>query len=181
MSTETVPQFRLAQSSDMTRLLELVNNSISTNLKDYLLPEQVEASYELMGVDTQLIEDQTYFVAEADGQIVGCGGWSMRATLFGGNHTPGRDAKKLDPKKDGARIRGIYTDPNYLRRGIASKILILCNASAKRAGFKSLDLMATVSGEPMFIAHGFSVLEHLHVATSNGVKVPLARMRRQVI
>lgn len=174
-------QYRLADINDLGRLLELMQLSIRTNLAQYLKPEQVEASFELMGVDSQLIEDATYFVAEHNNQIVACGGWSQRATLFGGDHTFGRSPRKLDPLKEAARIRAMYTHPDFLHQGIGSAILEMSNQSAKRAGFKKLELMATVSGEPMYFARGFLVLERLMVATSSGVKVPLSRMSRQVI
>ena len=181
MTEKKAVQYRVAEINDLGRLVELMKLSIRTNLAEYLTPEQVEASFELMGVDSLLIDDATYFVAEHNNQLVGCGGWSARATLFGGDQTLGRSPRKLDPLKESARIRAMYTHPDFVQQGIASAILELSNASAKRAGFKHLELMATVSGEPMYFARGFVVLERLMIATSSGVKVPMSRMSRQVI
>jgi N-acetylglutamate synthase-like GNAT family acetyltransferase len=181
MTEKKEVQYRLAEINDLGRLVELMKLSITINLGEYLKPEQVEASFELMGVDSQLIDDATYYVAEHNNQIVACGGWSNRATLFGGDHTTGRSARKLDPLKEAARIRAMYTHPDFLHQGIGSALLELSNESAKRAGFKKLELMSTVSGEPMYFARGFLVLERLMIATSSGVKVPMSRMSRQVI
>ena len=146
----------------------------------YLPPEGVEASFEIMGVDTQLIEDGTYFAVEGEGRIVGCGGWSRRATLFGGDRSAGRDARLLDPAAEPARVRAMYTHPDQARRGVGRLILSLCEAAAAREGFRSLELMATVAGEPLYAACGFSVVERVAVPTSRGTPVPCARMRKAV-
>ena len=102
---------RLAAASDMEVLTALMNAAIRDLLPQFLSPEQVEASFAVMGLDTMLIEDGTYFVIEIGGELAGCGGWSRRATLFGGNHTKGRDARLLDPKTEPARVRAMYTSP----------------------------------------------------------------------
>ena len=141
---------------------------------------RVEASFEIMGVDTQLIEDGTYFVVECENRMAGCGGWSRRATMFGGDHSKGRDARLLDPASEPARVRAMYTHPDFVRRGIGRRVLSLCEAAAAHEGFRSLELVATVAGEPLYLACGFSIIERIDVPTSHGVTVPCARMSKPV-
>jgi len=172
--------FRFAELKDLDALHNLMDKSIRRYIGDYLSPEQVEASFEIMGVDTSLIRDETYFAAVHDNQIVGCGGWSRRATLFGSDHTAGRDARMLDPLTEPARIRAMYTHPDFGRQGIATTILSMCTGAARRAGFRNLELMATVSGEPLYAALGFSEIERIQISTSGGPKVPLIRMGRKI-
>lgn len=154
--------------------------SIRKLIGAYLDEARVEASFEIMGVDTQLIEDGTYFVVEDRGQIVGCGGWSRRATLFGADHSQGRDARLLDPSSEPARVRAMYTHPDFARRGVGRLVLSLCEAAAMREGFRSMELVATVAGEPLYLADGFSVVERIEVPTSTGVSVPCARMSKAI-
>src|SRR5260221_13814686 len=123
---------RLATPTDMPALQLLMTSAIRELLPQFLTPEKVEASFAVMGVDSQLIEDGTYFVLEEDGQIAGCGGWSRRATLFGHNHSAGRDARLLDPASEAARIRAMYTSPAFVRRGVGRQILALCEAAARK-------------------------------------------------
>ncbi len=133
-----------------------------------------------MGLDRQLIEDGTYFVIEDAGRIAGCGGWSRRATLFGGDHCAGRDARLLEPSLEPARVRAMYTHPDFARRGIGRQVLALCEAAAAREGFRQLELVATVAGEPLYAACGFTLLERIAVPTSRGVEVPCARMAKAI-
>jgi len=137
-------------------------------------------AWAIMGIDTQLINDGTYFVVELDGDIAGCGGWSRRATLYGGNQTPGRDSELLDPAVDPARVRAMYTNLAYARRGVGRLILSLCEAAAAAEGFTRLELMSTLSGEPLYYtACGFRPLEQVADATG-GAAVPLVRMEKPV-
>lgn len=154
--------------------------SIRKIIGTFLDQASVEASYEFMGVDTQLIEDETYFAVEINRQIVGCGGWSRRATPFGGDHTPGRDSRLLDPATEAARIRAMYTHPDFARLGIGRQVLSLCEAEAIKEGFHSLELTATVAGEPLYAAYGFAVVERIEVSTSKCVNVPCARMTKKL-
>ena len=169
---------RLATRADLAALESLMEASIRKFIGAYLDQARVDASFEFMGVDTQLIEDDTYFVVECEGRIAGCGGWSRRATLFGGDHSAGRDARLLDPATEPARVRAMYTHPDFARRGVGRLVLSLCEKAAAQEGFHSLELMATVAGEPLYLACGFFVIERLDVTTTKGVTVPGARMAK---
>ena len=176
MSAELVFTSRLARMEDVPRLRELMQASIGKLMDGFLDPRQVEASFAIMGLDTQLILDGTYFVIEQDGQLLGCGGWSRRATLYGGDHSaPLRDATLLDPAHDAARVRAMYTDPRYTRRGIGRRILALCEEAARSAGFARVELMATLPGEPLYRACGYREIERTG-SEVGGVRVPLVRM-----
>jgi GNAT superfamily N-acetyltransferase len=167
---------RLATTDDLTDLSALMKLSINQLQAGFLTPEQVKASHEIMGLDTQLILDGTYFLVESGDQIAGCGGWSRRATLFGGDQTPGRNAAVLDPAVDAARIRAMYTHPDFARRGVGSLVIRTCEAAAAEEGFKRAEMAATLSGEPLYLAMGYEVLEPFEGQTSRGVAVPLKRM-----
>jgi GNAT superfamily N-acetyltransferase len=173
--------YRLATLAEVPELRVLMDASIRTLIGAYLDPARVEASFEIMGVDTQLVEDGTYYLVECENRIAGCGGWSRRATMFGGDHSEGRDARLLDPATESARVRAMYTHPDFARRGIGRLVLSLCEAAAAREGFRSLELVATVSGEPLYRACGFSIVERFEVQTSRAVTVPLARMAKRIV
>jgi GNAT superfamily N-acetyltransferase len=128
-------------------------------------------------VDTQLIEDQTYFLIEAEGEIVACGGWSKRATLFGGDQAKTGADPLLDPSVDPARIRAFFVDPRMARRGLGRQLIAACITAAKVVGFKSLELVSTLPGEPLYLASGFAVTERFDLTLPEGVRVPVARMR----
>ena len=171
---------RLAVLEDVPVLKPLMDAAIGELLKPFLLPEQVAASFAVMGLDTQLIEDGTYFVIEAEGGIAGCGGWSRRATLFGGDHSAGRDAALLDPAQDAARVRAMYTHPAFTRRGIGRLVLDLCEGAAAREGFKRVELAATMAGVPLYRACGYTDIEAFESDTPSGVRVPLIRMGKRI-
>jgi GNAT superfamily N-acetyltransferase len=153
------------------------DDAIATLLTPFLPPEGVAASFEVMGLDTQLIADRTYFVVEDEtGAVGGCGGWSRRATLFGGDHSAGRDAALLDPAKDAARVRAMYTHPGHVRRGIGRLVLQTCEAAARAEGFSTCELAATLGGEPLYRACGYHDIEPFFAKTSSGYEVPLIRM-----
>jgi GNAT superfamily N-acetyltransferase len=154
--------------------------SIRQLLPQFLSPEKVEASFAVMGLDSQLIADGTYFVVEEDGQLAGCGGWSRRATLFGHNHTAGRDSRLLDPAHEAARVRAMYTHPDFARRGVGRHILALCEEAARREGFIRTELGATAGGEPLYRACGYAEIERLDVPTPGGVTVPITRMGKSL-
>ena len=170
---------RLARLSDLKTLRTLMDASIGELLKGFLNESQIAASRTIMGLDTQLVEDGTYFVVEAEGAIVGCGGWSRRATVYGGDHSPGRDAALLDPAKDAAKVRAMYTHPAFKRRGVGRLILSLCEKAAKREGFSRAELVATLAGAPLYRACGYLVTEDFF-DESGGTAVPLIRMMKQL-
>jgi GNAT superfamily N-acetyltransferase len=169
---------RLATRDDIAALTPLMNAAIAALLKPFLAADQVAASFEIMGLDTQLIDDGTYFVVLSEGHIAGSGGWSKRATPFGGDHSPGRDTRLLDARTEAARVRAMYTHPDFARRGIGRLILSLCEATAAREGFARVELVATMAGEPLYRACGYEPVEAFEQATSNGVRVPLLRMSK---
>ncbi|MFM9852000.1 MAG: GNAT family N-acetyltransferase [Sphingomonadaceae bacterium] len=172
---------RLAQVEDLPQLTALMARSIAQLQQGFLSPEQIAASDQVMGLDTQLVEDQTYFLVEADGRIVGCGGWSWRATLFGGDDSiVARAPLPLDPATDAAKIRAMYTDPDFARRGIGSRILRLCEDAARTAGFSKVELMATMAGVPLYRAFGFVEVAPLDAVTREGLTIPMIRMGKQL-
>ena len=178
MKHETLPH-RLARRDDLDALKALMDTAISENQKTFLNESQIASSRAIMGLDTQLIDDGTYFIVEADGQLAGCGGWSRRATMYGGDQTPGRSAALLDPMKDAARIRAMYTHPDHIRKGIGRLIISLCEEAAKAEGFMKMELVATLSGEPLYRACGFEPYEEI-VDDRGGAGVPLLRMRKSL-
>lgn len=172
---------RLATIDDLAPLRALMALAIDRNQSAFLDPAQIVASRAVMGLDTQLVTDGTYFVVDEEGMAVGCGGWSYRATTYGGDHSAGlRDAALLDPTKDSARVRAMYTHPDFTRRGIGRLILTLCESAAREAGFSSAVLMATLAGEPLYRAAGFSEVER-HTDTVDGIDVPLILMKKTLI
>ncbi len=171
---------RLARRDDVAALKPLMDAAIGELLKPYLPPQTVQASFAIMGLDTQLIDDGTYFVVESGGALAGCGGWSRRATLFGGDHSAGRDAKLLDPRTDAARGRAMYTHPAFARRGVGRLMLGLCEAAAARDGFARVELAATLAGEPLYRACGYRDIEAFESDTPSGVRVPLIRMGKNL-
>ena len=179
MTNETLTH-RLAQRDDLEALKALMESAISENQKAFLDPNQIASSRAIMGLDTQLIDDGTYFVIESNGQLAGCGGWSRRATMYGGDQTPGRSAALLDPTKDAARIRAMYTHPNHTRKGIGRLIIALCEEAAKAEGFTKMELVATLSGEPLYRACGFETYDEI-MDDRGGASVPLLRMRKSLV
>lgn len=170
---------RLAVPKDVPALTALMEQAIEALQRAYLDDAQIASSRAIMGIDTQLIEDGTYFVVEAERQIAGCGGWSRRATLYGGNQTPGRNSALLDPTVDPARVRAMYTNPAFARRGVGRLILTMCEKAAAAEGFTRLELMSTLSGEPLYTAYGFRPLERL-LDDTGGASVPLVRMEKEI-
>ena len=168
---------RLASRADIPALRAVMEAAIAELQKPFLDAQQIAASRTIMGLDTQLIDDRTYFVALRGGELAGCGGWSRRATLYGGDQTPGRDAALLDPAIDAARVRAMYTDPRHARRGVGRLILSLCEDAARSEGFRRVELAATLAGVPLYRACGYEAREAI-LDERGGAAVPLVRMTK---
>jgi GNAT superfamily N-acetyltransferase len=170
--------FRPARVEDVPALNSLIGLSARTLCRPEYTDAQIEAALRgAWGVDTQLITDETYFVAEADGQIVGCGGWSRRQTLFGSDHQPGRSPAELDPRTDAARIRAFFVHPDAARRGIGTALLELSESEARKHGFRTAELAATLSGWNLYRRHGYVETERRSYEV-DGVSLPLIFMTK---
>ena len=170
---------RVAREEDIPALSAVMDAAIAELQRGFLSEPQIAASRTIMGLDRQLIADRTYFVVEEiddhGGRMAGCGGWSRRATLYGGDHTPGRDAALLDPAAEPARVRAMYTHPDFARRGVGRLILQLCEAAARAEGFARVELMATLSGRALYSQCGYQDIEAIE-DDRGGAAVPLVRM-----
>ena len=170
---------RIATEADIPSIVSLMDRSIAGPLAAFLTPDQIVASRKLMGLDSQIIADRTYVIVEADGVLAGCGGWSTRITEYGGDHTPGRVPAPLTPGVDAARIRAMYTAPEFVRRGIGRLILDLCEDAARAAGYDRAELVATLGGEPLYRAAGYREMERFD-DDRGGAPVPLVRMGKRL-
>jgi len=173
---------RVAVMEDVPALKELIPLSARELSKGYYTPKQVESAIKyIFGVDTQLIVDKTYYVAEAEEQIVGCGGWSKRKTMFGGDQMKQESDPMLDPKEDAGRIRAFFIHPDWARKGIGRRIIQACEDAAKVDGFTRMELVATLPGEPLYAAMGYDVTERFDIPMSDGTGLPAAHMKRQLL
>jgi len=174
------PRLRQAVPADIPRLREIIEASVrGLQAQDYS-PAQIEGALtSVYGVDTQLISDGTYFVAEVDHQIAACGGWSQRRTLYGGDQYAAREDSLLDPHHEAAKIRAFFVHPNWARRGLGTLILEACEKAAIQAGFTRLEMGATLSGIPFYRAKGYTELEQQYVPLGNGEQLPIVRMAKQ--
>ena len=170
---------RLARLDDIGDLEALMDAAITELQTPFLDPRQIASSRAIMGLDTQLIEDGTYFVVMTGGELAGCGGWSRRATLYGSDRTAGRSPALLDPATDSARIRAMYTHPRHVRKGVGRLIIGLCEAAAHAEGFRRAELMSTMSGEALYRACGYEPQEQV-MDDRGGVPVPLIRMAKRL-
>ena len=170
---------RLAGIDDVPELTALIAASVRIlQAPDYTESQREGALASVYGVDTQLIEDQTYFVAEVEGTIVACGGWSKRKTLFGADHCAGREDSLLDPARDAAKIRAFFVHPDWSRRGIGTKVLEACESAAVAAGFKKFEMGATLTGVALYKARGYREVEEIGVPLGNGELLPIVRMEK---
>lgn len=170
---------RIAEERDVDAIRSLMELAINQLQRGYLTPEQIEASKAGMGLDRLLIDDGTYFCVLEEGELVGCGGWSRRATLYGGNHSAGRDPRLLDPATERARIRAMYTHPDHVRKGIGRLILNVSEKAAAAEGFGEIEMAATMAGKPFYERCGY-VVESEWFDENGAVPVPLATMTKRL-
>ena len=170
---------RKANLDDRAAIEELIVESARALSRQDYSDSQIEAAIaSVFGVDTCLIVDQTYFVAESSGMLIGCGGWSKRKTLFGGDQFTSRDPGELDPKSQAAKIRAFFVHPEFARKGIGRAILLACEDEARAYGFRSVELMATLPGLPLYKACGYEGDESIEIELLGGVKLELLPMRK---
>lgn len=175
-------QLRLATIVDVPTLKLLIADSVRGLVARFYSHEQIESALvHVFGIDTQLILDGTYFAAEIENKIVGCGGWSKRKTLFGGDQAKLNEDNLLDPKTDAARIRAFFIQPDFARRGIGTMIINQSENAAKMEGFSHLELGATLSGVPLYEASGYHVIEEFTHQLKDGVDFPLVRMGKRIL
>lgn len=170
---------RNATLADKPVLEALIARSARELSKGDYTSEQVEGALRgAFGVDTQLIADGAYFVVESDGRIVGCGGWSKRRTLFGSDARKERDATELDPRRDAAKIRAFFVDPDYARRGIGRAILEHCESAARAHGFSKFELMATLPGVRLYRECGYVGERKIEYPVGDGVMIAFVPMTK---
>ena len=172
---------RPASEGDIPALQVLIARSGVALSVGYYTPEQAQAiTRHVFGVDSQLIADRSYHVIEHGASIVACGGWSRRRTLFGGDQAKAVSDPLLDPAVDPARIRAFFVEPSMARRGLGRMLMDRCLREAKAAGFRALELVSTLPGEPLYAASGFEVTERFELSLPGPIEVPVARMRRSI-
>jgi GNAT superfamily N-acetyltransferase len=192
-------RIRKAVAEDVPELSHLIEASVRELQSEDYTSAQMEGALEtVFGVDSQLVEDGTYFVAEVkvrppqrerneagdirkmetEWVIAGCGGWSKRKTLYGGDHWSGREDTLLDPQRDAAKIRAFFVHPAWARRGIGSRILEACEMAASAAGFVRYEMGATLTGAKLFSVKGYVPVEKIEVPLKNGQSLPVIRMAK---
>ncbi|MGV3774249.1 MAG: GNAT family N-acetyltransferase [Verrucomicrobiales bacterium] len=181
MKNDLTWTLRLAREDDVQVLEELIPLSVRKLQAAYYSDEQMNGALgTVFGVDRQLILDETYFVVESEKTIIGCGGWSKRRSLYGSSSARNGTDEMLDPKFDSARVRAFFVHPDYARKGIGSRIMIACEGAIRAAGFKKVELVATLAGEPLYAAFGYLVAERLELPLSNGLKLPGVKMFKRL-
>jgi GNAT superfamily N-acetyltransferase len=179
--TLCMTDLRLATLDDVPAIRLLIDASVRALSAAYYSEEQIASSLRwVFGPDTQLIADGTYYVIEAEGAIVAAGGWSRRATLYGGDQMKGAADDVLDPAREPARIRAFFVHPAWARRGLARRLYQACAEAAHTRGFRALELVSTLPGEPLYRALGFSAVEELVHEMPDGVGLPVVRMRQRL-
>lgn len=181
---ETAFRVRAATAGDVPALGALIERSVAgLSVGFYTAAQVASATRHVFGVDTQLIADGTYYAVERGSTLVAAGGWSMRRTLFGGDQLKQNgnisDAL-LDPGTSPARIRAFFVDPSWARRGLGRLLYAECERAARAAGFRAFELVATLPGEPLYAALGFTVAERYALDLPEGVSLPVARMTRTI-
>jgi len=171
----------LAREDDIAALEALIPVSVrALQAPYYSLPQKEAALGPVFGVDRQLIRDRTYFVAEQDGAIIGCGGWSRRRSLYGGDNGRTSEDEMLDPRRDAARVRAFFVHPAWARRGIGRSIMVACEQAIAEAGFHTVDIVATLAGEPLYASFGYAVVERYEIPMASGLGLPVVRMTKSM-
>jgi GNAT superfamily N-acetyltransferase len=184
MVSQTNIRIRLAVSADVPVLRELIDASVRQLQAGDYTPAQIDGALKtVFGIDSQLIADGTYLVAEAkqsgaDVAVAGCGGWSKRKTLYGGDQFADRADQLLDPARDAAKIRAFFVHPAWARRGVGTLILDACEAGARAAGFKRYEMGATLTGAKLFGARGYVAVRRIEVRLENGEALPVIHMEK---
>lgn len=170
---------RLATQQDIPKLNDLIALSVRGLSTRYYTPNQIESAIKyIFGVDTQLIIDRTYYIAEKDGVLVGCGGWSKRNTLYGGDQHKDTEDPLLNPATDAARIRAFFVHPGYARQGIGRLIINVCEDAAKKEGFTSFELGATLPGVPLYEVMGYKYIERIDALLPDGEMLGIVKMKK---
>jgi GNAT superfamily N-acetyltransferase len=171
---------RLATSADVPRLHRLIEQSVRALSVGYYTGQQVESALRyVFGPDTRIIADRTYYVIESDdGELAAAGGWSRRRTLYGGDQMKEAEDPLLDPTSEPARIRAFFVHPAWSRRGMGRRLFDRCAEDAASSGFRSLELMATLPGEPLYRSLGFTQVERVTTTLPDGETLPVVRMAR---
>jgi len=181
MGSDTTISLRLATATDIPALHRLIENSVRGLQGGEYTERQIDGALgHTLGLDTQLIADGTYFVAETGGMLVASGGWSFRKTLFGSDGGPGRAAELLDPASDTAKIRAIFVHPAWARRGLGSRILEHCEHAARAAGFVRVEMGSTLTGVPLYGLKGYRWVSQVDVPLPNGEVYPVIRMEKTI-
>jgi GNAT superfamily N-acetyltransferase len=175
-------RIRPARLEEIPVLQDLIARSIRTLGAEDYTPAQIEGALRgAFGVDTQLIRDRTYFVIEIEGEIVGCGGWSYRQTLFGGDARSERDPAELDPTRDPAKIRAFFIDPGHSRKGLGAALLEHCEAAARAHGFTHCELMGTLPGVRLYAARGYVALPSIRYPVGPDITIEFVPMRKAIV
>src|SRR5580692_5015724 len=177
-----MPTLRKATHADIPALEALIARSArELSAADYT-PRQIEGALRgAFGVDSQLLADETYFVVEDSGQIIACGGWSFRSTLFGGDARADRDSSILDPTTRAAKIRAFFVDPSHARRGIGSLLLAHCESQARAHGYSEVELMATLPGAKLYTARGYRGAPPVQFDVGSGERIEFIPMRKPLV
>ena len=182
MQNQTDLVLRIANFRDIDRLNAMIRRSATELSRGFYTPEQAAALTEyVFGVDTVLIEDQTYYLVEAGQEVAACGGWSKRNTLYGGDQAKSSEDPLLDPATHAARIRAFFVSPDFARRGLGMRLIEACQKAALDAGYSRMELGATMPGVPLYQAAGFEIVEEFEITLPNGIKAPLARMSKRLV
>ncbi|HEX4825101.1 MAG TPA: GNAT family N-acetyltransferase [Candidatus Polarisedimenticolaceae bacterium] len=172
-------RIRLAETSDIPALASVIEASARGLSDGFYTPRQVESAIRyVFGVDSQLIADGTYFAAMNGEEIAGCGGWSKRATLYGGDQAGTRSARLLDPSHEAARIRAFFVAPSHARAGVGTLLLEASEDAARTAGFRRMELMATLPGVPFYAARGYAASPPTRDTLPDGTTIAFVRMER---